>query len=326
MIIHCRRHLYILFSIIFLFISINCRDEEQTNTALDKDKDQIELVILGIAQDGGVPHANCQKSCCIDKWDNPDEKRNVVSLGILDHGSKQKWLIEATPDISNQLYDLSDYESLGDNHLPNGIFLTHAHIGHYTGLMYLGREVVGAKEIPVYAMPRMKKFLENNGPWNQLIELQNIQIEAIDQNDTIELSKNLQILPFRVPHRDEYSETVGFYIIGPAKSALFIPDINKWEIWDENIAEVVTKVDFAFLDGSFYDDNELPGRDMSEIPHPFVVESMELFKDLTIDEKKKIFFIHLNHTNPILDKSSRAYEEVVNRNFQIAEEGTVFKL
>jgi len=30
----------------------------------------------------------------------------------------------------------------------SGIFLTHRHIGHYAGLMYLGKEVIGAKDLP----------------------------------------------------------------------------------------------------------------------------------------------------------------------------------
>eukprot|EP00957_Ditylum_brightwellii_P156501 11911053-Ditylum_brightwellii.AAC.1 len=64
---------------------------------------------------------------------------------------------------------------------PDGIFLTHAHIGHYTGLMYLGREALGAVDVPVYAMPRMRSFLKNNGPWSQLVSLGNINIQNLEE-------------------------------------------------------------------------------------------------------------------------------------------------
>ena len=70
-----------------------------------------------------------------------------------------------------------------------------------------------------------------------------------------------------IPHRDEYSETVGFVIRGPDRSALFLPDIDKWDRWERKIADVLADADVAYLDGTFFADGELLGRDMSKIPH-----------------------------------------------------------
>ena len=110
------------------------------------------------------------------------------------------------------------------------------------------------------------------------------------------LTKNLSIIPLKVPHRDEYSETVGFKIIGPNKSALFIPDIDKWEKWDKSIKKLVAQVDYAFLDGTFYDAQEINNRDISEIPHPFIIESLKLFEDLNkLNRKKNIFHSFKSH-------------------------------
>ena len=106
--------------------------------------------------------------------------------------------------------------------------MTHAHIGHYTGLMYLGREGLGGNKIKVYALKRMAAFLRKNGPWNQLIKLKNIDIQTISNKNFIKLSKNILVIPIKVPHRDEYSETVGYKIIVKTKKMLFIPDIDKW--------------------------------------------------------------------------------------------------
>ena len=211
------------------------------------------VIVLGIAQDGGAPHAGCIKECCEEKWDNPTQHARVSSIAIVDPATKESWIIDATPDFALQLTAI-------DNQL-NGIFLTHAHIGHYTGLIHLGREVMGAKEVPVYAMPRMKQFLETNGPWNQLVNLGNISIQEINDNGGVQLNERLSIVPFLVPHRDEYSETVGYKVQGPNKSLIFIPDIDKWDKWESNIKELVEDNDYSLLDGTFYDINELPGRD-----------------------------------------------------------------
>jgi pyrroloquinoline quinone biosynthesis protein B len=272
--------------------------------------------VLGVAQDGGAPHAGCTKECCEEKWNNPTQHARVSSIGIVDPVTKESWIIDATPDFAVQLTAL-------DNQL-SGIFLTHAHIGHYTGLMHLGREVMGAKEIPVYAMPRMKTFLELNGPWNQLVALNNISINEINDNVKITLNERLSITPFLVPHRDEYSETVGYKVEGPNKSLVFIPDVDKWQKWDQDIKEVVSNNTYSLLDGTFYDIDELPGRDMSEIPHPFIVESMDLFNDVV--NKSGIYFIHLNHSNPALNFNSNAFDNIKKSGFNIAERGQFFDL
>ena len=278
------------------------------------------IVILGIAQDGGAPHAACTKECCINKWDNPKLHNQVSSIGIVDPLTNEIWMIDATPDFSLQLNTLT-MEQKG---VFKGVFLTHAHIGHYTGLIHLGREVMGAKEIPVYTMPKMENFLSNNGPWSQLVDLNNIDIKSLKNNTTVKLNSNLSITPFLVPHRDEFSETVGYKIEGPNKSLIFIPDIDKWEKWTKNIQEVVEENDYSLLDGTFFDINELPGRDMSKIPHPFIVESMEVLSD--VDSKSSVHFIHLNHTNPALDSYSTATKTIKNNGFNIARRNQKFHL
>ncbi len=210
--------------------------------------------------------------------------------------------------------------------LPDAIFLTHAHIGHYSGLMYLGREALGAKEQLVYAMPRMHTFLMENGPFSQLIKLKNISIHQLTADSTVNLNKRISVTPFLVPHRDEFSETVGYKIITRNKRVLFIPDIDKWHLWQKDIVYELKKVDLAFVDATFYSQNEIPHREMSEIPHPFVVESMRIFASLPVTEKNKIHFIHLNHSNPILDTQSVETDNVLRNGYHIARFGDLFSL
>jgi len=284
------------------------------------------LIVLGNVQDGGSPHIGCTKDCCKELFEHPDPTRMVSSLGVIDPENKMNWLFDATPNLPFQLKKLKKASEFSSKEVPDGIFLTHAHIGHYAGLMYLGREAMNAKQVSVYAMPKMKSFLEHNGPWSQLVSLNNISIRPLQDGQVNVLSSNIKVKAFRVPHRDEFSETVGYLIEGPHKRVLFIPDIDKWSKWNKNIIEEIGKVDYAFIDATFYSAAEMNNRPISEIPHPLVVESMELFKNLPAKEKDKIYFIHLNHTNPLLNPESPQTKTVLKNGFHIARFEDVFEL
>ena len=317
--------LLLLFSVL-LYSNVNAYYKAANAPDTVKPVTQTSLIILGTIQDAGSPQAGCTKDCCKKLFLNPDKNRLVVSLGLIDPINKTKYIFEATPDFTQQTKLLKNFSAFNTKETPDGIFITHAHIGHYTGLMYLGKEAMNADSIPVYAMPRMKNFMEQNGPWSQLVKNKNIALLEINDQKGIKLTSNLTIIPFIVPHRDEFSETVGYSIIGPNKKALFIPDIDKWEKWDTNITDAIAKVDYAFIDGTFYDAVEINNRDISTIPHPFIIESMKLFKDLPSTEKKKIYFIHFNHTNPVINKNSKQYRQVIQNGFNIAAINTVLPL
>ena len=277
------------------------------------------IQVLGIVQDAGYPHIGCEKDCC--EQVSPGDYF-VSCLGLVDKTNNKRYLFDATPDIHNQINLL---EKFTDANLIDGIFLTHAHIGHYTGLMYLGREGLGGKNIMVYALKRMARFLTKNGPWDQLVKLNNISIQTISNKEFVKLSENIFVIPIKVPHRDEYSETVGYKIIGKSKKILFIPDIDKWDEWEKSIIEEVKLVDYAFIDGTFYNGSEL-NRDMREIPHPSIEETLQLFSNQPIAERNKIYFIHINHTNPILTNKNGIKDMVEGLGFNIAKRGLKFKL
>lgn len=280
--------------------------------------------MLGIAQDAGFPQTGCYRPHCLAPREDPSLRRLATSLALIDEASATKVLFEATPDINEQLYRLHR-EAPDDAYSLAGIFLTHAHIGHYTGLMHLGHEAMGADGIDVYAMPRMRQYLSTNGPWSQLVDYGNIVLRPAE-GEPVEIAPGIRVSAFVVPHRDEFSETVGYRISGPNRTAVFIPDIDKWSKWDTDIRDVIQSVDYALLDATFYADGEIPGRDMSAIPHPFVSESMALFESLTAAEKQRVIFIHMNHTNPLLQDDSPQQEVVRAQGFTVAFEGMRIEL
>ncbi|MEZ6233947.1 MAG: MBL fold metallo-hydrolase [Phycisphaerales bacterium] len=296
------------------------------------------VVVLGVAQDGGYPQAACRRACCRVAWEDESRRRFVSCLAIVDPASGQRWLIDATPDFAEQVRLLdeiappdADKPGAASQAMLDGVLLTHAHVGHYTGLQDLGREVTGAAGVPVYAMPRMAEFLASSGPWSQLVSLGNIEVRALADGEAIALNERISVTPLLVPHRDEFSETVGFRIDGPGARVLFIPDIDKWERWDEwdaagagasrLIEDEIRACDVAYLDATFFSGDELGGRDMSQIPHPSVRESLARFGLLPADERAKVRFIHLNHTNPLLRGEVAAVGEVEAAGMRVAEQG-----
>jgi len=246
--------------------------------------DSSYIFILGNTQDAGVPHIGCEQEFCKNNY-NSNQHYFATSIAVVDPKSSQYTLFEASPDITSQLNYISNL-LFKRFILPNNIYITHAHIGHYTGLMYLGRESLGASGVNVRVLPKMSDFLKNNGPWNQLIKLNNIDLEEIEFDKISSIFNNIEIIPVQVPHRDEYSETAGYIIKGKNKTALFIPDIDKWERWNKDINEMVKKYDYLLLDATFYDEKEI-NRDINEIPHPLVKESLDLFKNMSLNDKSK---------------------------------------
>ncbi len=272
-------------------------------------------LVLGIAQDGGYPQAGCNRPDCVDAWRDPALRRRVASLAVVDPVSRERWIIDATPDFPSQLRTLDE---IAPGEMPR-IFLTHAHIGHYAGLMHLGREVMGTAGVEVYAMARMREFLEQNGPWSQLVRLRNIDLKTLEEKHPIVFPR-ITVMAIAVPHRDELSETVAFLISGPSQKILWLPDIDKWEKWTTPIEWMIARVDVAYIDATFYDERELPGRNLSEIPHPTITETMLRLAPLPATERAKVRFIHFNQSNPAL-RDSGIMREIRSRGFNLAAEG-----
>ncbi|MBX2901374.1 MAG: pyrroloquinoline quinone biosynthesis protein PqqB [Cyclobacteriaceae bacterium] len=280
------------------------------------------IQILGVAQDGGYPHIGCEKVCCAPSGQEV-KKQFVVSLALVNPAMQQWWLFEATPDLKEQVHAFRQSTHAQYSFLPSGIFISHAHMGHYAGLLQLGREALGSKEVPVYVLPRMEKYLHENGPWSQLVNLKNIVTIPLKAEQPVALAPNISVTAFTVPHRDEFSETAGFIIAFADKKILFVPDIDKWEKWNLKIEEAVKQVDYALLDATFYHATELPNRSMSEVPHPLVVETLARFESKP-ELKSRIYFIHFNHTNPLL--WNKAEQDALRaKGYNVAETGMILR-
>ena len=271
----------------------------------------VELQVLGLAQDGGHPQAGCPRPCCASAFADVGLGHRIACIGLRD--GDEAWLLDASPDLGRQAWAVGG--------TLRGVWLTHAHLGHYTGVLQLGKEAWAARGMPLFAMPAMQAFLEANEPFASVLRDGHAVVHPLAADRSVALSERLSVTPWLVPHRGPWSETVGLHVRGPSRTALYLPDIDAWEPWDRDLAEVVSEVDALFLDGTFFDVDELAGRDQRTIPHPTVRATMGRLQALPEALRARVHFIHLNHSNPLLDPASEASAEVERRGYRVAREG-----
>lgn len=286
--------------------------------------------ILGTAQDGGFPHAACACPRCEGARSVPARRRLVASLAIAVPGEKKVFLVDATPDLREQLDRIADLRDAPagrvDRAPVDGIFLTHAHLGHYTGLAFLGYEAVASSRIPIRCSPRMAAFLRGNGPWAQLVAQENVLLVEVGVGEPVPIGGGVSVSALPVPHREEWSDTVAWRIEGPGTTVLYVPDTDGWDAWDPPLLRVLAGVDVAILDGTFHSAEELPGRDVASIGHPLVEETMRLLSPEVRAGRLRVIFTHFNHSNPLVDPESSARRAVLDAGFEIAEDGAEIPL
>lgn len=281
-------------------------------------------LVLGSAQDGGLPQVGCYTPRCDRARFEP---RYVASLALIEPDPERFYLVDATPDITRQL-DLIEESSFrrraGERRPFDGIFLTHAHIGHYAGLAQLGREGLGIASTPVYCTPRMAEYLGTNGPWSLMVDEGRLVFPDVPLDQWFDIDDKIAARMIPVPHRQEFSDTVGFMFRGPSRSILYLPDIDRWEDWSYGISDLVREVNVALLDGSFYSAGEVQGRSIEEIPHPLIPHTMDILQSV-VRSGARVVFTHLNNTNPAHDDGPER-AEIERRGFEVARAGMRLRL
>ena len=259
---------------------------------ISTNESQVEILLLGAAQDAGRPQSGCSCDNCVTAREDQRQVEHPSSIAVIHHGERCFWIVDATPAFPVQL-EMTKEAAKGYQF--RGLFITHAHIGHYTGLMFLGREVMSTREMPVYVSASVGRFLSGNAPWSQLIEQRNIVLHTIEDEQPVQIAPEISITGYFVPHRDEFADTFSFVIRGEKRSLFYCPDIDRWEQWRYDLRTFLSDIDIALLDGTFYSGDELPKDRISKVPHPTVTSSCEKLEGI----RGKVTFIHMNHTNPL---------------------------
>ena len=273
------------------------------------------VLVLGTAQDGGVPHAGCDCPTCVAAHQDDTRRRRVASIAVVGE-SGRTLVVDATPDLRSQLHRLA--LAAGRDHLaPDALLLTHAHVGHYLGLAFLGREAMNVQGTPLWATASMAAFLRSNKPWSWLVERGQVLLEDLRPGIPSEFD-GVRITPFLSPHRGEDTDTVGLEIEGASRRLLYVPDADAFP---PDLVARIQGADVALVDGTFHDPSELPGRDLGEIPHPFVAESVEALAGAA----GEVWFTHLNHSNALIRPEVEQRPELPE-GFGVLEDGAAFVL
>jgi len=259
--------------------------------------------VLGVSQDAGVPQIGCKCDRCDSARSFDGQRQYATSVLLSDDG---EYLFDATPDIRFQI-----------STVPDAVFLTHAHLGHLPGLLFFGQEAANAEELPTYLTEGLAEVIRSSPLLNILVERNNISLEHLTSHSTITL-ENVTIESRSVEHRESLpTDTFAYLMKGPERTLLYMTDIDEW---DTSTRRLVERADIALVDGTFWSEDELAR--IAEVPHPLVRETTEKLDA----ERTDIYFTHLNHTNPLLDRDSEEYNQLRNAGFDVLNTGTTFEL
>jgi pyrroloquinoline quinone biosynthesis protein B len=311
---------------VLLALTLGCADAPQrTPFSPDPAVGGPFVLVLGTAQDGGLPHAACTCPRCEEARGDPSRRRNVASIAIVVPSTGRRFLVDATPDLRGQIDLLPAVgvhtRGIVDRSPLDGVLLTHAHSGHYLGLAFFGFEAVHTSNLPVHASPRMAAFLRANAPWSRLVSRGEIELRESPPGVAFDLDLGVRVTPFAVPHRDEDSDTVGYKIAGKRHVIAYVPDTDRWTTWSPEALEALAECDTLLVDGTFFAADELPGRDVGQIGHPLMVTTMDRLEGDVRSGRLRVLFTHLNHSNHALDPESPERRATNTRGFAVADDG-----
>ena len=113
--------------------------------------------MLGSGQDGGSPQFGSPAGV--------GRPRTASSIAVI--GSDGLVLLfDATPDIRVQSLQLPTRKT--SEGPVDAVFITHAHMGHYAGLLHFGKEAAATSSVPLFAPDSVIAYLESNQPWATL--------------------------------------------------------------------------------------------------------------------------------------------------------------
>ncbi len=276
----------------------------------------MDFVILGTAQDGGIPHAGCLCNRCARAAATGIGARFVASAAVVDASSGAWCLLDPSPDLPRQFARLAAAykDSFRLSFLSASVFVTHIHLGHYWGLGFLGKEGAGTRGVPVYAGPRAAEFLRRNDPFRRIAEEGRIRIESLSAD--VPWKGFVEITPVAVPHREDFSETFGFLVQGPSARVFYMPDAD---CVDARIASAVSTADYAYVDGTFFSPGEIPGLSDGTVPHPPMSVSAEILGSAG-SARTRIRYTHMNHTNPALNPDGPERKLLEEKGLSLAED------
>lgn len=292
--------------------------------------------LLGSAAGGGVPQWNCACSICDLCRNYPEQVQPRLQLQAAFSCNSDSWfLINASPDLRFQIEgnrSLHPSPRASKRNTPiKGILLTSADLDSVLGVLLL-REF---QPLTIYATSLVREILESNSFFIMLtrVESQLTWVE-ITPDVTFSLEDGLLCTPISLSdslpyyvrqgsNRDFGLANIGLIIeSGPMRIA-YTPSVP--EITDK-LKTVYDSCEIIFVDGTFWSNSELRqihddtplARSIGHVPMSGEDGTIALLANTKCRNK---IFIHINNTNPVLNRKSAEYETAREAGWQIGYDG-----
>ncbi len=293
--------------------------------------------VLGSAAGGGLPQWNCGCENCVRAraGDSDVPPRSQPSVAVSADGVRWS-LINGSPDVREQLARFPGlHPRPGTRDIPlDTILVTNADLDHVLGLLVL-RESLPYR---IVSTPWIRDaVLEHNAAWRLLEPAWGAS--KLDQPIRLDRDGLLEARFFPAPGKvpiwlsqlasNSPEATCGVRITDTRTGRRLVYAPGSKTLDAGTLAELEA-ADLAFVDGTFFTPDELqasrPGApDAFAMGHvPIAGETGSLGPLARL--RGRALYIHLNNTNPVLDRGSEAARVVRDAGVEVAHDGMDLEL
>ncbi len=292
--------------------------------------------VLGSAAGGGVPQWNCGCANCCAARSGAQPRRSQSTMGVSADGSR--WLLlNCSPDIGFQIESFAPLQARTLRGTPiDGVLLTDANVDHLGGLATLRQKgdyrfVIRSSDVTrdiATSQPAFAPFA--SAPHRWIAVTLGERCEAADGNDVVEhqLTVSAQNVPGTTPGYAGRRTVTGAVVAYEIASRTGGPKICFAPVFasiDAALRDAIERADVAFLDGTFYRDNELIAAHLLDRSARGLGHQPVGGPDGTLSQlrgiRTRIIFTHLDNSNPMLDPASEAAAAIRASGAEIAYDG-----
>jgi len=292
--------------------------------------------VLGSAAGGGVPQWNCACKNCAAVRSGAQAARSQSSFAV--SGDGERWyLINVSPDVATQIEAFAPLQPRGARGTPiAGFLLTDANVDHLGGLAVLRqqgehrfvvRSSAVVREIAI-RQPAFAAFAAPPHAWLPVHGGQPCEPAYADEAIGTALIVRSLNVPGLTPGFDGRRAVEGAVLAFEVTDArtggtvLFAPVFASV---DAGLREAIARADVTFLDGSFFNDDEMPALGLGEkransLGH-LPVGGEEGSLHIVAGMRNRRVFSHVNNSNPMLDPDSPAALAVAEAGAEVAYDG-----
>jgi pyrroloquinoline quinone biosynthesis protein B len=300
----------------------------------------MEVLLLGTAAGGGFPQWNCWcPSCRVARTDPGSAHPRTQSSAAISADGKRWFLLNASPDVREQLARLNGVPPDGVRHVPvEGVVTTDAELDHTLGISLL-RE---ARHLQLYATPAVTAVLDED---SRILPVTRAFAEVTRHLLTLEQPVELRyrdgspsgltVEAFAVPgdpprfaRRELPGHTIGLLIHDGASggTCAFVPGCGAV---DGRLIQRLSTAQLVLFDGTFWTDDELIRLDISDRPAsamghlPVSGAEGSLAKLGSLPARWRVY-THINNSNPMLLEHSAERRVVLDAGFLVGDDGMRF--